>query len=112
MRSARVSPGTSSMTSARVEAIGRRGFFDPENLGNVGMIQRRQGLRFAREAHHAVGIGREEVGEDLDRDLAVEPRVRARIPRPFRRRRACRRYRNARGLPPPPPSEAVETVMI
>ena len=39
------------------------------------MIQRRQGLRFAREAHDAVGIGREEVGKDLDRDLAIEPRI-------------------------------------
>jgi len=55
--------------------IRRSGFFNPENLGNVGMIQRRQRLRFAREAHHAVGIGRERVGEDLDRDLAIEPRV-------------------------------------
>ena len=60
---------------ARGGTIGRRGFFDPENLGNVRMIQRRQRLRFAREAHHAVGIGREEVGEDLDRDLTIEPRV-------------------------------------
>ena len=95
MRSARVSPGTSSMTSARVEAPSVAAVSSIPKIWAM-MIQRRQGLRFAREAHHAVGIGREEVGEDLDRDLAVEPRVTGAILRPFHRRRACRRYRNAR----------------
>ena len=36
------------------------------------MIERGQHLRFAAETRHAVGIFGEEVGDDLDRYVAVE----------------------------------------
>ena len=41
----------------------------------VGMIQGREELRLALEAGQAVGIASEEVGQDLERDVAPEPRV-------------------------------------
>ena len=37
-----------------------------------GMIQRGQELRLALEAREAIGIGGEQVGEDLDRDVAIQ----------------------------------------
>ena len=39
------------------------------------MIQRRERLRFAREPREAIGIVREGVGQDLDRDVAIQLRV-------------------------------------
>ncbi len=45
---------------------------DPEN---VRMVQRRHGLRFALEAGQGAGVGRKSFGQDLDGDLASEPRV-------------------------------------
>ncbi len=39
------------------------------------MIQRREQLRFALEAGQPIGIAGEEVGQDLERDVAPEPRV-------------------------------------
>ena len=36
------------------------------------MIQRGQGLGFAREPRQAVGIVRERLGQDLDRDVTVQ----------------------------------------
>ena len=42
---------------------------------DVGMVQRRQHLGFALEARQALGIGGERRRQDLDRHLALEPRV-------------------------------------
>ncbi len=39
------------------------------------MIQRREELRLALEARQPIGIAGEEVGQDLERDVAPEPRV-------------------------------------
>ena len=39
------------------------------------MVQRREDLRFALEPRQALGIVRERVGQDLDRDVAIELRV-------------------------------------
>lgn len=39
------------------------------------MAQRGRRPRFLLEAAQAIGIGREDVGQDLDRDVAAEPRV-------------------------------------
>ena len=47
--------------------------------GDVRMIQRRERLRFALEARQAIGIVRERIGQNLDRDLATERRVRRAI---------------------------------
>ena len=40
-----------------------------------GMIERGEDFGFALEAREAVGIVRERVGQDLDRDVALQPRV-------------------------------------
>ena len=42
------------------------------NRADVGMIQRRQHARFALEAREALRIGREDVRQDFDRDVATE----------------------------------------
>ena len=42
---------------------------------DVGMIQRGERLRFALEPRDPLGIGREQLGQDLDRDVAIELRV-------------------------------------
>ena len=39
------------------------------------MVQRRRGTRFLLEAAQAVGIGGERLGQDLDGNFAVQPRV-------------------------------------
>ena len=39
------------------------------------MIQRREGLGFAREPCEPVGVARERVGQDFDRDVAIELRI-------------------------------------
>ena len=51
MRSASVEPSTSSITRARTPS-------DSESVdsGDVGMVERGEDLRFAREAGHIVGI--------------------------------------------------------
>ena len=40
-----------------------------------GMIQRGERLRFALEAREPVGIACEGVGQDLDRDIAIQLRI-------------------------------------
>ena len=71
MRSASVGPSTSSRTSAASSIC----VFEAVDGGDVGMIQRREELRFALEAGQPIGIAGEEVGQDLERDVAPEPRV-------------------------------------
>ena len=39
------------------------------------MIERREQLRFALEARHAVGVRRERRRQDLQRDVAIQLRV-------------------------------------
>jgi hypothetical protein len=50
-------------------------FFEAVDVGDVGMIQRGQGLGFALEAREPVGVVRERVRQDLDRDVSVQRRV-------------------------------------
>src|ERR1700682_5132436 len=45
------------------------------NVRNVGMIQGREALRFAREPREAVRVVRERVRQDLERDIASEFRI-------------------------------------
>ena len=49
--------------------------FEAVDTGDVGMIQRRERLRFARESRQAIGVVREGFGQNLDRDVAVQLRV-------------------------------------
>ncbi len=59
--------------------------------GDVGVLQLGEDLRLALEAREAVGVRGERLGEDLDRDLALQLRSRSPgRPRPFRPRRAGR----------------------
>ena len=48
-------------------------------MRDVGMIQRREGLGFAYEPREPFGVAHEEIGQDLDRDVALELRVRGAI---------------------------------
>ena len=57
------------MTSARVFP---EDAFEPVDLRDVGMVQRGERLRFAREAGEAFRVQRKELGQDLDRDVAIE----------------------------------------
>jgi hypothetical protein len=50
-------------------------FLEAVQRGDVGMVQRRQRLRFAFETRGAVAISREGFRQQLDRDAASEPRV-------------------------------------
>ncbi len=49
--------------------------FEAVDLRDVRVIQRGQGLRFAREARQPLGIEGEVFGEDLDGNVAIELRV-------------------------------------
>ena len=53
-------------------------FFEAVDGGNVRMIQGGQRLRFTLKASQPIGVMGDCVGEDLDRDVAVQRRV----PRP------------------------------
>ena len=50
-------------------------FLEPVDLRDVRMIERREHLRLALESRDAIGIGGEEFGQNLDRDVAVQPRI-------------------------------------
>ena len=45
---------------------------EPVNVRDVGVVERREHLRFAMEARQSLGIVGEEIGQDLDRDVAVQ----------------------------------------
>ena len=49
--------------------------FDAVDGGDVGMIQRGQGLGFALEAREPIDLVRERFGQDLDCDVAIQLRV-------------------------------------
>ena len=55
-------------------ASGRK-IHDAIDLRDVGMVQRGQRLRLACETREPIGIAREELRQDLDRDVAIEPGV-------------------------------------
>ena len=44
-------------------------------MRDVRMVQRRERLGFAREPGEPIGIVRERVGQDFERDVAIELRV-------------------------------------
>ena len=46
--------------------------FQSVNGGDVRMVQRREHLRLALEARHALGVVGERLGQDFDRDVAAE----------------------------------------
>jgi hypothetical protein len=50
-------------------------FFQAVDLRDVGAIERRQRLRLAREARQPLRIGGKRLWQDLDRDVAIQPRV-------------------------------------
>ena len=50
-------------------------FLEAVNRGDVGMIQRSEELRFTLEACDAFGVGGEEFGQNLDRDVTAQLRV-------------------------------------
>ena len=56
----------------RLDAVG---VFQPVDSRDVRMIQRGEDLRFALEPRHSFTVQRERVGQDLDGDVAIEPRV-------------------------------------
>ena len=69
----------------------QRALFHAVDVRDVLVIERGEGLRLAAEAGQPIGIGGEELRQDLDRDVTLEASCRARDrPRPFRRRRERR----------------------
>jgi hypothetical protein len=50
-------------------------FFETVDVRDVRMVERREHLRFALEPREPFGIGRQTIGQDLDRDVAMELRV-------------------------------------
>ena len=51
------------------------GLVQPVNVGDVRVIQRRQGLRLAREPDQPFRIERKQLGQHLDRYVAIELRI-------------------------------------
>ncbi len=51
------------------------GLFEAVDAADVRMVQRRERLRFALKPGEAIGVLRERVGQNLQRDLASERRV-------------------------------------
>ena len=49
--------------------------FEPVDAGDVRVIQRREGLGFTLEAGEPISVVRERLGQDLDRDVAIQLRV-------------------------------------
>src|SRR5439155_5488649 len=54
------------------ERTNAAGFLEAVDVRDVGVVERGQRLRLAREARQPVGVGREVIREDLDRDVAIE----------------------------------------
>jgi hypothetical protein len=52
-----------------------RTFLEAVDGGNVGMVQRRQRLRFPREPRETLGVVREQRRQDFDRDVTIQLRV-------------------------------------
>ena len=54
---------------------GRRTFFEPVDATDIGMVQRGEDFRFTLKAREPIGVVRERLGQDLDRDVAAQPRI-------------------------------------
>ena len=50
-------------------------FFEAVNLGDVGMVERGQHLRFAPEARESIGICGEQIRQQLQRNVAPQLRI-------------------------------------
>ena len=50
-------------------------FLEAIQVRDVGMVQRREGLRFAREPGEPIGIVGEDLGKDLQRHVTIQPGV-------------------------------------
>jgi len=48
------------------------GLLDREDRDDVRMIERGYGLGFSLEAHRAIRIARERLGEDFQRDVTIQ----------------------------------------
>ena len=59
----------------REASVPSRKVDDAVDVRDVGVADRGERLRFTREAGQPLGIGGEEVGQDLDRDVAIELRI-------------------------------------
>jgi hypothetical protein len=57
------------------ERLDTIGLFEPMDRGDVGVIQGRERLGFALEPRDAVGVSREVLGQDLQRNVAIELRI-------------------------------------
>ena len=57
------------------ERTRRARILNPVDVRDVRMIQRRERLRLAFEAHDAIGIACDGRGKHLERDLALEPGI-------------------------------------
>ncbi len=53
----------------------RAGLFQPVDVGDVRVIERGKRLCFARKSRQTFGIGCKLLGQDLQRDIAIELRV-------------------------------------
>jgi hypothetical protein len=53
----------------------RAGFFETVDVGDVRMVQRGQGLGFALKPRDSLRVGGERLGQDLDRNGAIELRI-------------------------------------
>jgi len=51
------------------------GLLEPIHRGDVGMVERREEFRYALEARQPIRILRERLRQDLDRDVALQPRI-------------------------------------
>ena len=57
------------------EGTNPAGLFEAVDVRDIGMVERSERLRLAREPRQAIGVARERVREDLQRDVAIELRV-------------------------------------
>ena len=57
------------------EGVDAVGVFEAVNDRDVRMVQRGEDFRFALESGHPFRVSRERLGQDLDGDVAIEPRV-------------------------------------
>ncbi len=57
------------------QGLNAGGFLESMNRGDVRMVQRGQQLRFAPEPCEAIRIGCELCGQNLERHIAIQPRV-------------------------------------
>ena len=49
--------------------------FEAVDLRDARVVQRRERLGLPLETHQPIGVGRERLGQDLERDVAIEPGI-------------------------------------